>query len=165
LRIDEMESRWRLVGQGLRRAFKHTPRPGDYDLFPNFPKIGMEESDYLKYLCGKTWKEVDISECGFTIQYLTAAGWRHFLPAYLLEATAVPFSDTGFQFPIDLCILWPRGEDAARSRSRIAALSPEELAAVREYMRFASDCVAGGAKSAWDEFWAAAEYGRLPEVC
>jgi hypothetical protein len=162
--LKEAEERWAQVSYGIKSSFKFTPRPADPELFDGFPDLGPEEQDYLSYLENKTWRKVDISECGSVIQYLSISGWRHFLPAYLLEVTPLACNDLGFQFPIGLCILWPRGLDTKRSVERIGSLSRAEFDAVREYMRFAADAVGGGALSAWKEFWEKAKFLDFPDV-
>jgi len=157
--------RWRAVSSQIRRAFKNTPRPDDAELFDGYPNLHPEERDILEYLRGKTWKQVhDFEECGLAILFLSVAGWRYFLPAWLMNATAVPATGTGFSFPLTEYLLWPRGQLRQDSLARIDSLSRNEFDAVRAYVKFASEIDGGGAMQAWQEFWEKASFGNLPDI-
>ncbi|HWD37341.1 MAG TPA: DUF6714 family protein [Fimbriimonas sp.] len=151
------------ISLSLRQAFKHAPRPDDSELFDDYPNLHPEEEEHLQYLKGKSWKQIDMHECGFAIMNLSVDGWRYFLPAYLLDTTSA-WNDTGFYFGLREYWLCPTGQHVKHSLERVSSLSRAEFDAGKEYVRFAKDCADGEARSVWRNFWNQAAFGDFPEV-
>jgi Family of unknown function (DUF6714) len=153
----------------VARAFSSRPYPGDDDIGEHDERYPDYEGDQLSaFLRGKKWPEVtyeslrdhypgDESAC---LHFMRDAGFRYYLPAFLLMALDPHARDMAEH----LCFVLTDPGDAEatrheRFRARVTPLLSAEKIAVTEVLRFlAKDYEEGGdpinpARAALDSYW------------
>lgn len=124
-------------------AFDDVPHPGDDALVTGDVSYDPEYREVARAFSGKTWHLLSrafVRAHADALPLLTAAAFRHFLPAYLLACLETgPDLDTT---PLNvLSSLTPPddSDSAARSRfsQRVAAFSEQESRAIRTYLEAA----------------------------
>ncbi len=120
-----------LLTDRIREVFGDVPYPGDQNIIstPDHVQSCGECSLLYHALVGKRWTELseDDSSSGYishAMSFFTAAGWHHYLPAYLIQSINLRrFSSMYFG---------PRFN--ARWNERISRLTPRQCKTVIAYL-------------------------------
>jgi hypothetical protein len=120
-----------LLTDRIREVFADVPYPGDENIIstPDHVQSCGECSRLYHALVGKRWTELteDNSSSGYishAMSFFTAAGWHHYLPAYLIQSINLRrFSSLYF-----------RPSFNAGWNERIKRLSPEQCKMVIAYL-------------------------------
>ena len=138
------------VCRAVRSAFAATPYPGDDRLCGS--SQGDEPAEIAVEFRGVRWQEArpDLLAYQYTaLSFLSDAGFRYFLPAFLVAEL------TGYPSSADPVFHLTHGLGRADADARFAAFTPSERAAIVRYLEYRSDDAfsAPDIRKALDDYW------------